>query len=91
MPNFLALYRGRTIAEAKLIAVSADPHIVKSFAAQLLKSETQNSDDPIQHTLDLGHERALDLIANEDDSSGCTTGATHDFCCAGAGSCTAYR
>ena len=36
MPNFIALYRGRTISEAELIAVSAEPGIVQSFFEKLL-------------------------------------------------------
>jgi hypothetical protein len=36
LPNFIALYRGRTISEAELIAVSAEPGIVQSFFEKLL-------------------------------------------------------
>ena len=28
MPTFLAVYRGRTVAEARMVAVSADPSLV---------------------------------------------------------------
>ena len=36
--SFVALYRGPTITEARLIAVSADPAVVARVAAQLLRS-----------------------------------------------------
>ena len=36
MANFLALYRGRTVAEAELIALSAEPRIVDRFFAELV-------------------------------------------------------
>lgn len=34
--DFIALYRGQTVAEARLIALSADPDIVCRFAHDLL-------------------------------------------------------
>ncbi len=35
MPDILALYRGRTVGEARLIAVTAEPAIVDRFLAEL--------------------------------------------------------
>jgi hypothetical protein len=36
MTTFLALYCGRTVAEAKMVAVTADPVLVATVAAHLL-------------------------------------------------------
>jgi hypothetical protein len=40
--NFIALYRGRTVAEAQLVAVTAEPEIVSQFVHELL-GETESS------------------------------------------------
>jgi len=47
LADFVALYRGRTVAEAELIAVSAEPRLVRRFFSGLLgdleaKEETEN-------------------------------------------------
>ena len=47
MADFVALYRGRTVAEAELIAVSAELRLVCRFFSALLgdleaKEETEN-------------------------------------------------
>ena len=36
MADFVALYRGRTVAEAELVAVSAEEQMVRRFFAELL-------------------------------------------------------
>ena len=48
MADFVALYRGRTVAEAELNAVSAEPRLVRRFFSALLgdlgaKEETENA------------------------------------------------
>jgi hypothetical protein len=44
LSEFVALYRGRTVSGAQLVAVSAEPRLVRRFFAELLdeseKSET---------------------------------------------------
>ena len=35
MTNFIALYRGPTVTEARLIALSSDPEIVDRFMCEL--------------------------------------------------------
>ena len=37
MTAFVALYRGRTVSEAELVAVSAEPRLVGKFFAELLQ------------------------------------------------------
>ena len=49
MSDFVALYRGRTVAEAELIAVSAEPRLVRRFFTELLggpdtEQEAESSD-----------------------------------------------
>ncbi len=36
MSDFVALYRGRTVSDAELVAVSAEPRLVRKFFAELL-------------------------------------------------------
>ena len=36
MSDFVALYRGHTVSEAELVAVSAEPRLVQRFFAELL-------------------------------------------------------
>ncbi len=38
MTSFLALYRGETVSGARIVALSADPRLVRDFAARLLES-----------------------------------------------------
>ena len=38
MTSFLALYRGETVSGARIVALSADPQLVRDFAARLLES-----------------------------------------------------
>ena len=52
MANFVALYRGRTVAEAELIAVSAEPHLVRRFFSALRgELEAEETTDNPEHTL----------------------------------------
>lgn len=67
MTTFVALYRGITVAEARLIAVSADPVIASDLAARLLagqrsEAETEREDDPITAPIEAGRRSALRLI-----------------------------
>ncbi len=36
--SFLALYRGETVSGARIVALSADPQLVRDFATRLLES-----------------------------------------------------
>ncbi len=47
--NFVALYRGRTVSDAKLVAVSAEPHLVRQFIRELLSEagEDEKQDEPV--------------------------------------------
>jgi len=60
MSAILALYRGESIARAKLVAATADEAIVADFTRRLL--EQPLSDDPVLRAVELGRRRALRLI-----------------------------
>jgi hypothetical protein len=46
LTDFVALYRGPTVAEAELVAVSAEQRIVRRFFAELLgESEAESEAD----------------------------------------------
>lgn len=45
MTDFVALYRGQTVAEAELVAVSAEKRLVRRFFMELLGDSEQDSED----------------------------------------------
>lgn len=64
MTTFVAVYRGQTVGDARLVAVSADPGLVSDVASRLL-STPSNQDDPVLTRLDAGRHAALRLIEKE--------------------------
>jgi len=44
--SFLALYRGETVSGARIMALSADPQLVRDFAGRLLESPSKRSEKP---------------------------------------------
>ena len=54
MTTFIALYRGQTIAEAKLIAVSADLELVSDVTSRILQGQTADTEDPVIGRLENG-------------------------------------
>jgi len=62
--SFVALYRGRTISSARLVAVSADRDLAADVAARIL-CQPLASDDDIVAELDRGRRAALLLIEGE--------------------------
>lgn len=65
MTTFLALYRGRTVADAKLIAVSADPAVVAQVVRRLLASRSEPTDDTAVALVEQGRRAALQVIGEE--------------------------
>jgi hypothetical protein len=50
LTDFIALYRGRTVSEAELIAVSAEPSLVHRFFTALVgKQETEQDPEIAEH------------------------------------------
>jgi hypothetical protein len=65
MTTFLALYRGKTIADATMVAVTADPQLVAAVATHLLDTLQPQNVDPVITSLDHGRRGALRLIRQE--------------------------
>ena len=70
MTTFVAIYRGQTIAEARLIAVSAAPDLVSDVTSRLLKKKPNQNEDPVLEGLESGRRTALRLIRQEANSEG---------------------
>ncbi len=64
MTSFIAIYRGQTIGDAKLIAVSADASVVAEVSSRLLKNALDN-EDKVTSCLEQGRRSALRLIYKE--------------------------
>ena len=43
LTNFVALYRGRTVSDAELVALSAEPQLVREFFMYLLGESLDKS------------------------------------------------
>ena len=61
MTDFVALYRGRTVSDAELVALSAEPQIVREFFVHLLG---ETLDKPSDKT---DRQRALLQLVPDDD------------------------
>ena len=64
MTSFIAIYRGQTVGDAKLIAVSADTALVADVSKQIL-ARGFTKDDRIISELENGRRAALRLIEQE--------------------------
>ncbi len=63
MTTFLALYRGESVSAAKLLALTAEPALVRDFATRLLENPLRKHDsDPVLEELERGRRRALRLV-----------------------------
>lgn len=60
--TFVALYRGESVAGAKLLALSADAKIVGEFAARLLDANPYEHADAVVRELESGRRNALRLV-----------------------------
>jgi hypothetical protein len=63
--TFLALYRGDSVSAAKLIALTAEPGLVRDFAGRLLAEDEGEDSDPVLEELEGGRRRALQLVRGE--------------------------
>jgi hypothetical protein len=64
MHTFLALYRGRTVAESRMIVATADEELVALVADKLLQN-SPDCTDPIVLSLERGKRAALRLVQQE--------------------------
>jgi hypothetical protein len=65
MVTFIAIYRGKSVADARLIAVSADPALVGDVSARLLQHVSREHQDTVVNSLEEGRAAALRLINEE--------------------------
>jgi hypothetical protein len=61
----VAIYRGRSMDDLELVGASADPMLIRTVGAQLLKECTSPKSDPVLESLQVGQRQALRLIVNE--------------------------
>jgi len=63
LTTFLALYRGESVSTAKLLALTAEPALVRDFATRLSENPLREQDsDPVLEGLERGRRRALQLV-----------------------------
>lgn len=62
MTSFIAIYRGNSVAEARLIAVSTAPALVLEVSQRLLEKQPDGDNDPVVEQLEGGKREALRLI-----------------------------
>ena len=65
MYTFVCLYRGPSIAEAKLVAVSGDHDLIADVSARLLRKPSTREDDSVTGALERGRRAALRVIHKE--------------------------
>jgi hypothetical protein len=64
--TFVAIYRGRTASDARLVAVSADPAIVATVVGQILAEHNPGPpEDPVVEGIDRARRQGLRLIQRE--------------------------
>jgi hypothetical protein len=65
MTSFIALYRGRTMDDARIVGVTADRRLVSEVAARMLDEADGSPADPVIRCIDEGRLRALRLIQEQ--------------------------
>ena len=63
--TFLALYRGESVAAAKLLALTAEPELVRDFAERMLAKPEEQEPDAVLAELEHGRRGALELAKGE--------------------------
>lgn len=70
MVDFVTLYRGKTINSARIVAVTAEPAVVRQVAELLLKEyKGIDNADPVMAGIDEARQDALKLIVTDDPSA----------------------
>ncbi len=67
---FVAVYRGPTVASARLIAVSSDADLVAEVAARLLRESPHHECDAAAASVERGRRKALRIIRREAGAAG---------------------
>ncbi len=68
MSTFIALYRGPSVSEARLVAVSSDAGLIRDVATRLIGPSSEDdeaSTDPVIRSIDQGKRSALKRILRE--------------------------
>jgi hypothetical protein len=79
LTTFLALYRGESVATAKLLALTAEPELVRDFAERMLARPEGREPDAVLAELEHGRRRALRLVRGEAQSAaGMTERRSHE-------------
>jgi hypothetical protein len=65
LTSFVALYRGDTVSAAKIVAVSAEPDLVRDFATRMLAEPRDEEPDAVLQELEHGRRRVLRLVKSE--------------------------
>lgn len=71
MTTFVALYRGATVSEARILAVSTNTDLVSHVASCLLADPNISADvsDPVLHPVQQGRRQALRLVARLNEAN----------------------
>jgi hypothetical protein len=69
MATYVAVFRGRTLEEAKIVATSAHPAVIAAITEEFLR-HPEPSDDPVLRAILNGERRALRLIARQCRAAG---------------------
>ena len=64
--SFVAIYRGLSVSDARLIAVSADPQLVADVSSRILQDDRADEEpDPVIAPINRARRRALSLVHKE--------------------------
>jgi hypothetical protein len=63
MQSFVALYRGATVSEARLVSASSDPALVSYVVERLLDKPLDRED--VLAPIDVGRRQVLRLVLDE--------------------------
>ncbi len=74
--NFLALYRGETVSGARIVALSADPRLVRDFADRLLESSSECPKKPDSPATGNKERSVMWLVRDEHQSKDSQAGDT---------------
>ncbi|MCL4534972.1 MAG: hypothetical protein M1370_07405 [Bacteroidetes bacterium] len=66
--NLVALYRGESIGDVRIVAVSADPGLIADVASRIL-SKSSETTDPVLAARNAGVRKALRLVLKESKDS----------------------
>jgi len=66
MTSFVVLYRGRSLADARLVALTSDPQVVRTVARSTLVEQVTGGDAALDY-LTRGRREALRIIASGDE------------------------